>query len=340
METKSVRTQSMLLPFLSGVLLLSAALVLSAPAFAADTDCDGVDDAIDNCPDKWNPSQVDTDADLVGDRCDSDKDGDLVANAGDNCPRDANADQADADGDGAGDACDACPDDPQGDVVNKRGCSIAQLCPCDGPDPDRSWKNHGGYLRCIVKKSKRFQHKDLITWVERAAIIAQAAASACGNPTPAEGDNDGDGVPDASDNCPSDPNPSQKNTDGDAFGNACDSDKDNDGVLNADDNCPLVANETGQSADEDGDGKGDACDACFGTALGQVVDRAGCSIAQLCPCDTDEDGDPWKDHRQYYKCAKKEVLDFRLDGVIDRLQARAIRIQARSSDCGKHEGPC
>ncbi len=58
-------------------------------------------------------------------------------------------------------------------------------------------------------------------------------------------DRDLDGVPDASDNCPDDANPSQWDADGDGFGDACD-------------DCPLVANE--QHLDSDGDGVGDACD--------------------------------------------------------------------------------
>ncbi|MCC6800221.1 MAG: thrombospondin type 3 repeat-containing protein, partial [Anaerolineae bacterium] len=71
-------------------------------------------------------------------------------------------------------------------------------------------------------------------------------------------DTDADGVPDATDNCPSVANPAQTNTDGDAFGDACDPDDDNDSVPDASDNCPLVAN-TAQT-DTDGDGLGDACD--------------------------------------------------------------------------------
>jgi hypothetical protein len=42
-------------------------------------------------------------------------------------------------------------------------------------------------------------------------------------------DDDGDGVADAADNCPEVPNADQTNTDGDEWGNACDSDDDNDG---------------------------------------------------------------------------------------------------------------
>ena len=47
---------------------------------------------------------------------------------------------------------------------------------------------------------------------------------------PKDYDEDGDGVPDVEDNCPSIPNPDQKDTDSDGVGNACEPDDDNDGV--------------------------------------------------------------------------------------------------------------
>ena len=72
------------------------------------------------------------------------------------------------------------------------------------------------------------------------------------------GDADGDGVPDASDNCPSVPNPEQTNTDGDALGDACDPDDDNDTVGDGADNCPLASNPS--QTNTDGDAMGDACD--------------------------------------------------------------------------------
>jgi PKD repeat protein len=53
-----------------------------------------------------------------------------------------------------------------------------------------------------------------------------------------EWDQDNDGVADTTDNCLSTPNPSQANLDGDASGDACDSDIDGDGVDNADDRYP------------------------------------------------------------------------------------------------------
>jgi thrombospondin type 3 repeat protein len=56
-------------------------------------------------------------------------------------------------------------------------------------------------------------------------------------------DRDGDGVADATDNCPDIANPDQGNEDGDALGDACDP-------------CPIDVN----NADPDGDGVGGSCD--------------------------------------------------------------------------------
>lgn len=71
-----------------------------------DTDGDGVEDAIDNCPGTANPGQGDADGDGIGDACDPDTDGDGVANGSDNCAEVPNPSQSDGDGDGVGDACD------------------------------------------------------------------------------------------------------------------------------------------------------------------------------------------------------------------------------------------
>lgn len=71
-------------------------------------------------------------------------------------------------------------------------------------------------------------------------------------------DTDGDGVDDASDNCPSVANPDQADQDGDGIGDACDLDADNDGLDDDVDNCPAVANP--DQTDFDGDGQGDVCD--------------------------------------------------------------------------------
>jgi len=83
-------------------------------------------------------------------------------------------------------------------------------------------------------------------------------------------DRDGDGVLNATDNCPDDYNPLQEDSDSDGIGDACDNcaaignpgqeDDDADGVGNVCDNCPTNYNPS--QADGDDDGFGDVCDNC------------------------------------------------------------------------------
>jgi hypothetical protein len=72
-----------------------------------------------------------------------------------------------------------------------------------------------------------------------------------------EPDQDNDGVPDASDNCPAVPNIQQIDYDSDGLGNVCDDDDDNDGI--ADDLDALPEN-SAEQYDFDGDGIGDNSD--------------------------------------------------------------------------------
>ncbi len=68
---------------------------------------------------------------------------------------------------------------------------------------------------------------------------------------PHETDEDGDGITDGVDNCPSVPNPDQADAEGDGVGDACDPDDDNDGIEDWADACPT---EPAANLDANGDG--------------------------------------------------------------------------------------
>lgn len=160
-----------------------------------DVDDDGVLNEDDNCPNVANIDQADLDGDGQGDACDDDLDGDGWANDIDNCPTVANSGQSDFDEDGVGDACDNdidgdgiskgsddCRFTPLGEVVNAAGCSIDQLCPCEGPrDTTASWKNHGKYVSCVAQNSAKLVQQGVITEEEKDMIVSDAAESSCGH---------------------------------------------------------------------------------------------------------------------------------------------------------------
>ena len=64
------------------------------------------------------------------------------------------------------------------------------------------------------------------------AVTPRPSAAACGRRTYPCTDADGDGIPDAGDNCTEVANPTQCDTNDDGYGNACDADIDNSGIVN------------------------------------------------------------------------------------------------------------
>lgn len=83
----------------------------------------------------------------------------------------------DDDGDGVPDNQDQCLGTSPGAVVNARGCSLEQLCPCSG-----QWKNHAEYSKCARNAAGSFVNVGLMTPAEARTVIRQAVQSDCGKP--------------------------------------------------------------------------------------------------------------------------------------------------------------
>ncbi|MBX7138308.1 MAG: thrombospondin type 3 repeat-containing protein [Oligoflexia bacterium] len=232
-----------------------------------DTDGDGSNDCIDNCPsdpNKTAPGQcgcgvADTDSDGDGtanclDLCpadpnkiaagqcgcgtaDTDSDGDGTANCNDQCPNSAIKTapgvcgcaiaDTDSDGDGTPNCNDSCPNDPAKLVPGLCGCGTADT----DSDSDGTPNCNDGCPNSAIK----------------------TAPGVCGCNV-LDTDTDGDGTPNCTDACPSDP---LKIAAGSCGCGVSDQDLDNNGTPDCHDACPPATN-----GDADGDGVHDCQDTC------------------------------------------------------------------------------
>jgi hypothetical protein len=117
-----------------------------------------------------------------------------------------------------------------------QGCLSTSVAGSSSQDTDIPLPNHFFYY--LVTRVDTCHESTLGT---NSAGVTRPNNSACAIPA----DDDGDGVQNLSDNCPTTPNADQLDGDGDGVGDACD-------------NCPSVSNST--QDDTDNDGQGDACD--------------------------------------------------------------------------------
>jgi hypothetical protein len=257
--------------------------------------CDGEDNDCDGLVDEDYP---DTDKDGVADCLEADKDGDGIVDGLDNCPANFNPQQQDHDLDTIGDPCD--PDDDNDQTADEFDCAPkdASVHPgaeeaCDGKD------NNCNYI-----VDEGFIDSDTDGWKD------------C-----TDDDDDNDGIPDASDCAPLDPQikPGAKevcdgldndcdfdtdegfgDADQDGLADCIDDDSDGDDIVDWADNCPLAPNPMQEDLDQDG--SGDACDSDQdGDSIPNSLDNCDTVINTLQSdvddddmgdaCDDDIDGD-------------------------------------------------
>lgn len=213
----------------------------------------------DACPFDFDPEQVDSDGDGLGDACDFcfgdgefDSDGDDVCDVDDVCPFRFDPEQTDTDGDGVGDRCDRCVGPGSRDSDGDGICNQLDICPFRA-DPGQADGDGDAVGDACDLCPLVYDPIDPLLGGQPDADFDDIG-DAC-DPVDCI-DYDGDGFGDdvfaanecAADNCLFTPNPDQADVDGDGWGDVCD-------------DCPTAFN-PGQ-LDYDIDGLGDACDPLF-----------------------------------------------------------------------------
>jgi hypothetical protein len=126
-------------------------------------------------------------------------------------------------------------------------------------------------------------------------------------------------------------------------------DQDGDEVPDARDNCVFASNPpssvAGTQLDADADGAGDACDICPESAADVparfrpprlVTNPKGCSLSQTCPCNRVPK--TWRRRTAYLRCIRKNVHRLRRGRLITSRERRTLTAKARKSVCGRLPG--
>jgi len=89
------------------------------------------------------------------------------------------ASDIDPDRDGVDDIFDLCPDTAAGELPDLDGCSVAQLCPCEG-SAEKAWRNHGQYLVCVIRAAMRVGEQHDLPKRQLKNLVPASASMACG----------------------------------------------------------------------------------------------------------------------------------------------------------------
>lgn len=275
----------------AGLTVVSGFFSVPVAEAQSDSDGDGIDDVIDNCPDVYNPDQADSE--VLGDytKYDFTNDGTLVrSNVG--SYYDSSTDWFDStylgyyrvpnliDGNFSTSSSDYWKDSgdpatltikmPEVRAVNKiilrnddyhSTTYIVEYSNNTTDGDDGNWNNApaNNYSGTIpAGDSVEIILSSTINVQYFRAIVDSGTYSYLNEIEAYYSELNPDGLGDVCDNCPTIYNPDQLDSDNDGLGDVCDLDFDNDGIDNLADNCPNIYNPA--QIDNDNDGLGDVCD--------------------------------------------------------------------------------
>ena len=244
------------------------------PVNNADKDNDGVNDLVDNCPNKNNPLQIDSDLDGDGDECDYDDDNDgITDNSGDDCPRGGawnwtSDSTTDFDNDGCKDSSEDNDDDNDGVEDQDDSCLSSYSPPRNWWTSDSSNDLDGDGCRDADEDSD----DDGDGFDDSSDDCNKVAGTSTLGTYTGCVDSDNDGWADIEDSCPQEAGNSTMS------GLLACPDTDGDGWADSIDDLP---EDSTQWIDQDGDGYGDNQDgnnpdSCVSTSGTSVLDRYGC----------------------------------------------------------------